>query len=242
MTAKPFVLPILTTVLGRRSMTKRAMAALVITGLAGGCAQGNTQSAQDINTAEAVIVLAPIWVPAVLFCAAVGCKKESEKEKKEKDAVAAASSTEKNEAIRSAAEKGDADAQFELGVIYESNGQYGTAVMWYRKSAEQRNMNAELRLGVLYEIGNGLEKDYVQADARYIAVGSAEKAPPMTAAVANAWRDSIESRMTPEQIAEARKRSAEWKPGPSTPSPVTPSDATRETSGNGANLSNGIAP
>jgi hypothetical protein len=188
------------------------MAVLVITSLAGGCAQGNTQAAQDINTAEAMIVLAPVWVPAVLFCAAVGCKKEAEKEKKEKGAVAA-SSTEKDEAIRSAAEKGDPEAQFELGVIYESNGQYAAAVIWYRKSAEQGNMNAELRLGVLYEIGNGLEKDYVQADARYIAVGSAEKPPPMTAAVANAWRDSIESRMTPEQIAEARKRAAEWKPG-----------------------------
>ena len=57
------------------------------------------------------------------------------------------------------AEKGDADAQYELANIYNS-GQIGDkdpekAVFWYRKSAEQDNDLAQYSLGVMSEFGMG---------------------------------------------------------------------------------------
>jgi len=57
------------------------------------------------------------------------------------------------------AEKGLADAQFNLGNMF-SNGQgvvqdYKEAVRWYRLAAEQGNTSAQLNLGVMYDNGQG---------------------------------------------------------------------------------------
>ena len=49
------------------------------------------------------------------------------------------------------AEQGDADAQFQLGVMYaEGRGvlkSYVDAVKWYRKAAEQGDVHAQYNLG-----------------------------------------------------------------------------------------------
>jgi TPR repeat protein len=55
------------------------------------------------------------------------------------------------------AEQGDADAQFHLGVVYES-GQgvlrsEAEAIKWYRKAAEQGDAVAQFDLGVIYAKG-----------------------------------------------------------------------------------------
>src|SRR5690606_40942624 len=54
-----------------------------------------------------------------------------------------------------AAEKGNADAQFNLGVMYKNgNGvakDYKKAVEWYQKAAEKGNANAQFNLGVMYK-------------------------------------------------------------------------------------------
>jgi len=61
------------------------------------------------------------------------------------------------------AERGDTDAQYNLGVMYE-NG-YGvlkndkTAVKWYTLAAEQGNIDAQYNLGVMYDKGNGVLKN-----------------------------------------------------------------------------------
>jgi TPR repeat protein len=73
--------------------------------------------------------------------------------------------------FRSAAEKGEADCQFNLALMYE-NGIGVTkdekeAVVWYRKSAEQGNSNAQFNLGVLYENGRGCAVDFAQANQWY---------------------------------------------------------------------------
>ena len=71
------------------------------------------------------------------------------------------------------AEKGDADAQFRLGVRYaEGNGvqkDYYEAAKWYRKAAEQGNSDAQVNLGYCYEMGYGVEKDYQKAFQLYTA-------------------------------------------------------------------------
>jgi len=77
--------------------------------------------------------------------------------------------TENNEIkeVRSKAEKGDAFAQFNLGLAHHiGNGvpkDYTEAAKWYRKAAEQGEPNAQVNLGVLYDQGQGVPKDYTEA-------------------------------------------------------------------------------
>jgi TPR repeat protein len=68
---------------------------------------------------------------------------------------------------RKAAEQGDVEAQFNLGLFY-FNGQgvpqdYAQAAVWYRKAAEQGNGRAQSALGQLYFYGQGVSQDYVQS-------------------------------------------------------------------------------
>ena len=57
------------------------------------------------------------------------------------------------------AEPGDADAQFNLGVMYQKGigvpQDYKTAVKWYRLAAEQGFARAQTNLGVMYFYGHG---------------------------------------------------------------------------------------
>ena len=66
-----------------------------------------------------------------------------------------------------AAEQGDADAQFNLGVMYEQgNGvkkDYTQAAKWYRKAAEQGHADAQFNLGSMYANGEGVKQDDTQA-------------------------------------------------------------------------------
>ncbi len=61
------------------------------------------------------------------------------------------------------AEQGDAEAQTNLGLMYD-NGQGVTqddkeAVKWYRLAAEQGDADAQFNLGVMYENGQGVTQD-----------------------------------------------------------------------------------
>src|SRR4029077_5458753 len=85
------------------------------------------------------------------------------------------------------------------------------AVKWYRKSADGGNGSAQFTLGSMYEWGRGVEPDNVQADMWY-SVAIATMSADGRAAEPTRSRNDIEQRMTPEQIAEARKRAQEWKP------------------------------
>jgi uncharacterized protein len=65
------------------------------------------------------------------------------------------------------ANKGDANAQFNLGLMYEY-GQgvpqdYEEAVKWYKKAAEQNFAGAQYNLGLLCEDGKGLPQDYKES-------------------------------------------------------------------------------
>lgn len=73
--------------------------------------------------------------------------------------------------FRSAADKGDANCQYNLALMYEKGIGVGKdekeALAWYRKSAEQGNSNAQFNLGVLYENGRGATVDFEQARKWY---------------------------------------------------------------------------
>jgi len=65
------------------------------------------------------------------------------------------------------AEQGNADAQHNLGWLYNTGKgvlkDYKEAVKWYRKAAEQGNASAQYNLGVMYDNGEGVLKDYKEA-------------------------------------------------------------------------------
>ena len=63
-----------------------------------------------------------------------------------------------------AAEQGDAEAQYNLGVMY-AQGQGvrqddAQAVQWYRQAAEQGYAQAQSNLGVMYYNGQGVRQNY----------------------------------------------------------------------------------
>ena len=68
---------------------------------------------------------------------------------------------------RRAAERGDADAQYNLGLLYRQ-GQgvprdSGAAVAWFRRAVEQGHAGAQYRLGLSYSLGEGVPQDDAQA-------------------------------------------------------------------------------
>jgi len=66
-----------------------------------------------------------------------------------------------------AAEGGDADAQNNVGEIFErglgDEPNYEAALIWYEKAAMQGHSAALLNLGTLYEQGHGVQKDRLKA-------------------------------------------------------------------------------
>lgn len=68
---------------------------------------------------------------------------------------------------REMAEQGDAEAQFNLGVMSEKGegvGQdYKEAVKWYRKAAEQGEGRAQYNLALAYYRGRGVAQDFHEA-------------------------------------------------------------------------------
>ena len=73
--------------------------------------------------------------------------------------------------LRARAEAGAADAQYDLGFLYD-NGygvaqDYQAALTWYRKAAEKGVADASYRLGALYERGKGVPSDMEYAYGWY---------------------------------------------------------------------------
>ena len=69
--------------------------------------------------------------------------------------------------LGSLAERGDAEAQSKLGVMYAGgkgvSRNYREAVKWYRLAAEQGDADARFYLGGMYFEGLGVLQDYIQA-------------------------------------------------------------------------------
>lgn len=69
------------------------------------------------------------------------------------------------------AEKGNANAQFILGYMYETghvaSKDYAEAAKWYRRAADQGDAISQISLGCLYENGHGVPQDYAEAARWY---------------------------------------------------------------------------
>ena len=85
-------------------------------------------------------------------------------------------------------------------------GDYAGALKEFRPMAEEGNAAAQLLLGFMYERGQGVDQDYVQAHFWFnlAARQGEEQAAKM--------RDELASRMSAEQVAEANKQAAQWRP------------------------------
>jgi hypothetical protein len=119
---------------------------------------------------------------------------------------------------RLAAEQGNATGQLCLATMYDSGRcvpqDNGEAAKWYRMAAEQGNAEAQIHLGFLFENGRGVPRDYVLAHMWYDLAASRFPVSEMeNRNRAKKSRDDLASRMTPAQIAEARRLAREWKPG-----------------------------
>lgn len=86
-------------------------------------------------------------------------------------------------ALRTAANKGDPGAAFEIGVRYaEGKGvapDYATAAKWYERAAQGGVVPATFRLGTLYEKGLGLKKDLDAARGYYLQAAEKGSAKAM---------------------------------------------------------------
>ena len=75
------------------------------------------------------------------------------------------------EKTKALAEKGDADAQYNLGWMYADGEGVPEddkeAVKWYRKAAEQGHADAQYSLGLMYADGKGVPQDDKEAAKWY---------------------------------------------------------------------------
>ena len=112
---------------------------------------------------------------------------------------------------RLAADRGDASAQFNLGIIYDEGlgvpRDYAEAMKWYSRAANQGFASAQYNLGAMYFEGRGVPEDFVQAHMWFNLSSQAQDNWHMTQD-----RDMTARLMTPAQIAEAQKLAREWKP------------------------------
>ncbi|OGV62043.1 MAG: hypothetical protein A3K19_27510 [Lentisphaerae bacterium RIFOXYB12_FULL_65_16] len=120
---------------------------------------------------------------------------------------------------RAAAKQGHAEAQCHLGWMYDIGDgvprDQTEAAKWYRTAAEQGDARAQYHLGVVYANGGGVSQDYAEA-YKWFSLAGAEDTPDRL--------DVIRKKTTPTQVAEGKKRAAEFrpkKPGESTPSQQT---------------------
>jgi hypothetical protein len=114
--------------------------------------------------------------------------------------------------FRKAAEQGDKNAQYGLGSLYASGRgvpqDEAQAAKWFLESAEQGDTFAQGFLGTMYNQGRGVPQDYVEAH-KWMNLAAARTFGIYQERFVEG-RDAVAKKMTPDQLAEARKRANEW--------------------------------
>jgi TPR repeat protein len=112
-------------------------------------------------------------------------------------------------ALREDAEQGDPNAQYLLGLVYNSGAgapqDFAAAATWYRKAADKGHAGAQFYLGLLYASGRGVPPDLVQAHMWLSLAAASEPG-------ARKVRDELTAKMTRSQIDEASRLAREWRP------------------------------
>lgn len=117
------------------------------------------------------------------------------------------------------AEKGDANSQFNLGVLYDSRlddnnhptaGNRMGAIKWLRRAAQQGLPRAQARLAEIYAHGPEAPADYVKAYAWFLLATT--NSSGIHRQRARSAYERVSLRMTPAQIAKARRLARVWRP------------------------------
>lgn len=149
---------------------------------------------------------------AAAIPASAGQWDEYEAAKRANDSAAAV------KVLQSLAAAGDAKAQTELGVMYEAGSievgkDFVQAARWYRRAAAQGYTDAQYWLGSMYAEGRGVPQDYQWAHKWLNLAAAAYPDGEFRDQIARA-RDSVATRMTPEQIVDAQKLAREFRQKP----------------------------
>ncbi len=121
--------------------------------------------------------------------------------------------------VEKAAKMGNPRAQFSLGLMNyrigdlsfdAASGNLDEALVWYRRAAEQGDVDSEIVLALAYAKGIGVAQSEVEAYKWYDLAASLAKYSDVKDDVIKR-RDELARAMTPVQIDEAKKLSAEWK-------------------------------
>ena len=136
---------------------------------------------------------------------------------------------------RKGATGGDRNCQLLLGRAYlEGKGglprDTNEGVAWIRRAANLRLPAAQAALAMAYERGAGVPTDYVLAYMWFnLARSQGYNPQPMRETM-----EALEKKMTPEQIAEAQKRSREWRAGADVADAIARAAPRGPASGRGA--------
>ncbi|HEY2539857.1 MAG TPA: hypothetical protein VGI28_10245 [Stellaceae bacterium] len=118
-----------------------------------------------------------------------------------------------------AAERGDAESQFNLGIIYEnglSNSRYvvegnrAEAVGWLLAAAEQGLPRAQIKLAEMYAGEPDISESSVKACGWYLLAMTSLRGAHLQKAQSAYQRVSFG--LAPSQMAEVRRFAQDWKP------------------------------
>jgi hypothetical protein len=117
--------------------------------------------------------------------------------------------------FRKAAEHGSAAGERAVGDFYQKGrgvpADAAEAARWYRRAADGDDVRAQYQLGEMYFSGTGVARDYASA---YVWFSIAASQAPLLDNRKGLLelRNIAAARMTPEQVADAARRVAAWKP------------------------------
>ena len=120
------------------------------------------------------------------------------------------------------AEKGDAEAEFGLGEVYEQGkGDYRNADRWYRKAAEQGNPEAKYRLMLIWMAGNTQFPPDLAKAYGWMLLASEDGTQPK---ILDDLRRQLEAHTSNEARTDGRRFAEAFKAArrPAAPSPAPP--------------------
>lgn len=121
--------------------------------------------------------------------------------------------------LLSAAESGDVEAQFNLGVLYDNpmddnghaiTGNRAEAIRWLLRAAEQGLARAQYKLAELYAMPPTRAADQIKSCAWFLV--AARNSTGVHRHKAQMGFQEIAAQMSPIQIEKATRRARGWKP------------------------------
>jgi TPR repeat protein len=134
-----------------------------------------------------------------------------------------------------AAKSGDAAAQFNLGVLYDSrvddngyaiDGNRAEAMKWLLAAAEQGLPRAQSKLAEIYAGVSAVPEDFIHACAWFLLATRSSRG--IHRHRARSGYERISSRLTPAQLARAKRLAGDWQP--KKPNKTAPVEGSRRIS------------